>query len=115
VTLKTCPVLLAWERDFSELVAETYGRPYRLQQQGDMLGQDSMIEFSAPTEQIWDEDEYLGVTFAEWLAAEPPAPGDWREEMRWHREFYPPIERVVNDLHARGLLAAGDYVLHVWW
>lgn len=109
--LEPHPVTLLWEERFSALVAEVYGRPYRFQQQGDMRGQDTIYRFMLP-EQPGDAET---PEFDAWLAASPPDVSDWKETMRWEREFYPDIDDVVNDLHQRGLLDAGDYAIHVWW
>lgn len=33
----------------------------------------------------------------------------------WERNFYPSVEVVANDLHARGLLPAGEYTIDIDW
>lgn len=104
-------VTLIDESEFSALVTKIYGRPYRFQQQGDMKCQDTIETFSVPSEEYGG---WTGPSLTEWQIA-PPPDGDFKEELRWHRDFYPELEVVVNDLYARGLIAAGDYALHVWW
>lgn len=138
-----------WESEFSDLVSEVYGRPYRLQQQGDCYAQDSIIEITATEEDYPDdwvpyEDE---ITLEKWLSADPNAPirnprydqyrelalqhpgkgyeklekdewegpGTTTHDLYWEREFYPPLEDLVNDLCKKGKIPAGDYVIHVWW
>lgn len=100
---------LIWEKSFNDLVVDTYERPYVFQQQR-MLGQDSIFLFDVPSPST--EDAF---NFAQWVAAPPPNVSDWRERLRWEREFYPPFEDLINDLHQRGLIAAGNYALHIWW
>lgn len=78
-----------------------------------MCGQETLYAFTVPVQPIGDH--WQAVSLSEWLAADPPADGDWKEELRWKREFYPEMEDVVNDLHTKGLIEAGDYALHVWW
>jgi hypothetical protein len=108
-------VTLIHESEFSKLVREIYGRPYQFQQQGDMMGQNTIRRFSVPAEPMGDH--WQAVPLQEWLDATPPAdePGNFKERLRWLREFYPEMEDIVNDLHARGLIEKGDYALHIWW
>ena len=35
--------------------------------------------------------------------------------MFWERNFYPHVEMVMNDLHAKGLVEAGEYVIDIDW
>ena len=109
--MKVTKVNLIWESEFSQLVEDTYGRPYKLQQQGDMLHQESMVRLSVPGEVF---DHWQATTLEEWVAAEYPSP-KFDYDFQWEREFYPQLEEVANDLHERGLLDEGEYVLHVWW
>jgi hypothetical protein len=62
----------------------------------------------------------MGVSFAAWLARDPKQPladrnEDWAVEMWWHRNFYPDVGMIANDLHARGLLPAGEYSINIDW
>ncbi len=59
--------------------------------------------------------EERGVKLAAWLARDPKQPlanGDidraeqWVIELWWHRNFYPDLQVLANDLHAKGLLPA---------
>lgn len=36
---------------------------------------------------------------------------DWYLSLFWHRSFYPSIDMVIEDLHKRGLLEEGDYLI----
>lgn len=62
--------------------------------------------------------EEMGVSFAAWLARDPE---EWNGErtyykdLFWGRNFYPDIQTVANDLHAKGLLPAGKYVIDIDW
>ncbi|MEU7631747.1 hypothetical protein AB0C34_17415 [Nocardia sp. NPDC049220] len=104
-------VTLMGEGDFSRFISQVYGRPYQLQQQRECLSQNSLVEFTVPAE----ESECSGPSLAQWQATPPPTRGDSREQVRWKREFFPQLEDVVNDLHTRGLLPAGEYALDVSW
>ncbi|MFE3757903.1 hypothetical protein ACFXO9_26650 [Nocardia tengchongensis] len=111
VGLEPRAVTLIWEKDFSQFVSRVYGRPYQLGRQDGGLLKDSTVEFTVPAQEF----EWSDPSVAEWLAALPPDDRDWQETLRWEREFHPGLEAIVNDLHARGLLPAGEYLLEVWW
>lgn len=65
----------------------------------------------------------MGASFAAWLARDPKQPLDsadnWVQEhglsLFWHRNFYPSLDMIVNDLHARELLPAGNYQIVIDW
>ncbi len=101
--MKMSTVTLIDEGDFSELVRETYGKPYQFQQQ-EFLSQDSIRFFTVP-----EEPDNYGLTLAEWVAT-PVV-----DEMSFYRDCYPELQMIVNDLHERELLPAGRYALHIWW
>jgi len=119
--------------EWDKLVTQTYGRPYHFQQQGGCRDRGS-FRLSVPSEvdeempdtvpEIVNHDE-MGVNFAAWLARDPKQvlQGDddasrteqWCIDLWWTRNFYPPLQAVANDLHAKGLLEAGDYVIDIDW
>ena len=114
--------------DWDELVVETYGRVYSFQQQDGCQGR-GMHRFSVPD----IDDEYdctnttvpevvnhheMGVSFAAWLARDPKQPlagqeYDFQLDLWWARNFYPNFQMVANDLHAKGLLEAGEYAIDI--
>lgn len=62
----------------------------------------------------------MGVSFKAWLERNPSQelPDDknsWSLELFWGRNFYPDVQMVANDLHAKGLIEAGDYVIDIDW
>lgn len=117
-------------QDFDELVEKTYGRPYSLQQQDGCIDR-QLLEFTVPSED--DAEDYendsvdevingneMGVSFAAWLARDPKqklkeGDPDHILDLFWSRSFYPEFYTVVNDLHAKGLLEAGDYGIDIDW
>ncbi len=127
--LKIQNVKVIREQDFSAFVEEVYGRPYRLQQQ-DGCKSRGVEYLTVPS---WDHDDYeateipeeingdeMGVSFAAWLARDPAAPVEdrkdkWTIDMFWERNFYPHLDMIVDDLHARGLLPAGEYLINIDW
>lgn len=117
--------------DFDDLVQQTYGRPYSFQQQ-DGCQDRGTFEFTVPDEAYDFENDTIpeevngdemGVSFAAWLARDPAQKLDTEDEwdrerglsLFWERNFYPDVQMVVNDLHAKGLIPAGDYVIYIDW
>lgn len=117
-------VILVWESDFSKLVSETYGRPYRLQQGSsspqDMMGQEEVRIVDVPTSAQRIDEPYESI-FEEWRDADATKPEglrDWEWNILWERaqnDKWAPLEPLVNDLHERGLLIKGRYVIRAWW
>ena len=117
-------------REWNKVVAETYKRPYHLQQQDNCMDRGS-FSISIPSESPHDFDgrksvpeivngREIGVSFKAWLDRDPKQKlinqkYDDQLELWWHRTFYPDIEMVANNLHALGLLDAGEYDIEIDW
>jgi hypothetical protein len=118
--------------DWDELVMATYGRPYNFQQQdGCKDRQSHYITIPVPHPSDYDNDtvpekvnhDDMGVSFAAWLARDPTQLLDTGDEwdringldLWWARNFYPDVEMVANDLYARGLVEAGEYIIDIDW
>ena len=118
-------------KDWDDLVVKTYGKPYCFQQQ---YGCQDRGNFSITIPDRADDyendtipeevnGEEMGVSFAAWLARDPEQKLDtkdqWNREhgldLFWTRNFYPDIQMVANDLHAKGLIPAGKYVIEIDW
>ena len=116
--------------DWDELVEKTYQRPYSFQQQDDCK-EKQLIRFTVPydynEESEMNDDipetldsEEMGVKFATWLARDPNTPlknqkSSWELRTFWERNFYPCFGSVVDDLHKKGLIDAGEYYLNIDW
>lgn len=114
--------------EWDALVTKTYGRPYSFQQQ-DGCKDRGFFRFSVPSraedfknESVPEKVNHakMGVGFAAWLARDPKAPIENGRTDRglglwWERNFYPEFQMVANDLHAKGLLEAGDYTIEIDW
>ena len=110
-----------WDR----IVQETYNRPYCFQQQ-DGCKERGTFGFNVPdTPKDFENDtisDELGVSFKAWLARDPkqklsnPDKQDnyWLTTW-WERVFYPDIQMIANDLHSKGILKAGEYVIDIDW
>jgi hypothetical protein len=107
---------------------KTYGRTYNFQQQDDCKerGHVSLIvpseanDYENETVPEVVNDPEMGVSFAAWLARDPKQPlknqeNDWELNMWWDRNFYPDVQMIANDLHAKGLLDAGEYSIDIDW
>lgn len=116
-------------QDWDEFVEETYKRPYNFQQQNDCQSRGT-YRFEVPDKYAEDFDrdtipeivnhDDMGVSFAAWLKRDPKqklAGGNDRGGLQlwWERNFYPTIEMVANDLHAKGLLESGEYTIDIDW
>ena len=116
--------------EWDALVEKTYGRTYKLQQQ-DGCQSRGTVEIKVPAEASDYERETvpeevnhatMGVSFKAWLArdpkqklSDPESQEDWETELWWERNFYPDVQMVANDLHAKGLLAAGEHTILIDW
>lgn len=114
--------------EWDELVRTTYGRPYSFQQQ-DGGKERGTFRFTVPATPQDHENETvpeevnhseMGVSFSAWLARDPAQRitgerYDSERSLWWERNFYPDVQMVANDLHARGLLDAGDYTIDIDW
>ncbi len=117
-------------QDWDTLVEKTYGRTYKFQQQ-DGCKDRGTFKFTVPAEvqdyaddsiaEVVNGDE-MGVSFKAWLArnpnqkiSDPTAQEDYCTRLWWERNFYPDVQMVANDLHARGLLPAGKYTINIDW
>jgi len=117
--------------DWDNFVREVYGRPYNLQQQDGFKGQGS-IRLSVPVDiyDICDFDndavpeevngDKIGVSFKSWLERDPNQKltnKDDQEyyclELWWNRNFYPDFYTLANDLHKKGLLPEGEYLIRI--
>lgn len=130
IKIKTRTEQVIEVRDWDRLVSSTYGRPYSLQQQDGCKSRGNEY-ITVPTDEAYDDEmndsvpevingEIMGVKFATWLARDPKQKiGDREEdytiEMFWDRNFYPELATVANDLHAKGLLDAGEYTINIDW
>lgn len=65
----------------------------------------------------------MGVSFKAWLnrapkqglSCDPDGKKSWGISMWWERNFYPDVQMIANDLHAKGLLPAGNYIINIDW
>ena len=116
--------------DWDALVVKTYGRPYSFQQQDGCkergtfnlcVPEEAAEEYDYENDTIPEEvnGDKMGVSFKAWLARDPNQPieeeGTRWLDLFWTRNFYPAIEMVANDLHSKGLLPAGEYVINIDW
>lgn len=116
------------EQDWSRFVSEFYGKPYCFQQQNGCM--DRGISYLTVPDEPYDilpddipevvNGEEMGVSFKSWLARDPSQKikdekYDFERRLWWERNFYPDINEVANDLHAKGALEAGEYVIIIDW
>ncbi len=115
--------------EWDDLVVKTYGRPYSFQQQ-DGCKDRGTESFAVPDPHPYDYEnesvpdkingDEMGVSFSAWLKRDPKEwngkEGDERFlDLFWERNFYPNIDMIANDLHAKGLIPAGEYIINIDW
>ncbi len=117
------------ESDWSDFVSKTYGRPYQFQQQ-DGAKDRGIFRITVPNKDVYDYEndsvpeivnhEQMGVSFEAWLKRDPKQKipnqeASYELELWWHRNFYPDVQMIANDLHKRNLLKAGEYTIDIDW
>jgi len=118
-------------QDWGDLVQETYGKPYNFQQQNGCRGRGTHhiavpdiaedYENDSITEEVNGKEE--GVSFKAWLERDPlqelDTEDEWEREhgiaLFWERNFYPDIQMLANDMHSKGLIETGEYVIEIDW
>lgn len=114
--------------EWDSLVEKTYGRTYSFQQQDGCRAR-GVFHLTVPAKpNDFENDsvpekvnhEQRGVSFQSWINRDPkkPIPNqkyDFELELWWQRNFYPDVQMVANDLHSKGLLEAGDYIIEIDW
>ena len=116
--------------DWDDLVIKTYGKPYSFQQQDDCQPRGT-VGITIPDEAYEEEDmndsipesvngNEMGVKFEVWLERDPNKPlpeseEKWMIDLFWGRNFYPNLQTVANDLHKKGLIEAGEYLIDIDW
>ena len=117
--------------DWDELVKDTYNRPYSFQQQ-DGCQNRGVHRLTIPDEETYDSErdtvpevvnhEDMGVSFKAWLERDPELKlsdpnnqNSWSISLWWERNFYPDVQMIANDLHEKGLIEAGEYLINIDW
>ena len=126
--LKITNVQMISLEDWDNLVVETYGKVYSFQQQDNCQSRGTHQIIIPDHPEDYENDtvpeeirgDEMGVSFAAWLARDPKEwngnPSDKPHlDMFWERNFYPNIQMVANDLHAKGLIPAGKYTIDIDW
>ncbi len=108
-----------WESDLSKFISEHYNRPYRMQQQGEMMGQNSYDKIEVHK----DGDDWTGCDgfgspeecrqmIEEWLAVDHTV---FDYDFKFMREHYVPVDVLMWDLCQRNVIPPGEYLILVWW
>lgn len=109
--------------DWNNLVRNTYGKPYNLQQQDGCMER-QRIQITVPPDGLDDfendtleeSEDDMGVSFKAWLEKDPNEISDnFQRELFWERKFYPELSTVINDLYKKRLLDAGEYEIDINW
>ena len=121
--------------EWDNFIQKTYNKPYSFQQQDGCKNRG--IEYISTDEKYLDGVDFenveipfiingniKGVSFETWLNTSPedtlkhfkePYNSDWENELFWHRNFYPHVLMIVNDLCKKGLFELGEYQIKIDW
>jgi hypothetical protein len=129
--IKTRTISIIDVSDWDKLVQTTYNKPYSFQQQ-EGCQERQLVDITVPDGELEDWDfendtipevingDEMGVSFKAWLARDPKEwNGDEQDrsfiDLFWHRNFYPNVQVLANDLYKRNLIPAGEYSIHIDW
>ena len=114
--------------ELDRIVRKTYGRPYCFQQQEGCQGRGTHSVYVPTDGQDFPNDtipeivngEEMGVSFKAWLERDPGQSlagnqASWAKGLWWSRNFYPSLDMVLDDLHKKGLIDAGEYTIEIDW
>jgi hypothetical protein len=112
------------DSEWDAMVVAEYGKPYAFQQQAGCKDR-GVYEFSIPLIcESWDytnnsipettSTDKMGVSFRAWLDRDP-VNMSYNNELWWHRNFYPDVTTIIEDLAAKGKLAPGNYLINIDW
>ena len=123
--LKSKAVQIVQHYDWDEFVEEVYAKTYKFKKQPDKL----FTRMQFITVPLAEVEEYkntkipfepfplqFGVSFETWKNSTPEETlqhfkFDWDDDDFWECGFFPHIQMIAHDLHAKGLLEAGEYVI----
>lgn len=115
--------------DWDKFVSDHYGKIYSFQQQDDCkergiekinVPEKYPEDFEATEIPFEVNGEEMWVSFETWLNTTPEETAkhfesEWENGLFWERNFYPHVSMIVNDLHKKGLLEAGEYDIKIDW
>lgn len=120
-------VMIMSVQEWDNLVQKTYNRIYDFQQQDGCKRRETIYfdvpvvspeDFENKTIPVEVNGEIRGVSFDTWLQRDPKEKffdNSFDELLWWKRNFYPYMDMIINDLHAKGLLPAGSYGIEIDW
>lgn len=116
--------------EWDELVSSTYNKPYSFQQQEGCKSRGA-FQLTIPSDYIEDEKMHdsipeeingkiMGVKFNKWLERDSKQKVDnstqqWEIKIFWHRNFYPDVYTIANNLYKKGLIEKGNYIINIDW
>lgn len=115
--LRTEKVFFVTYEDWDDFVSEVYGKPYSLEKQKE--GISSTYVFDVPNN--WDKqtddtyyNESYGVPLDYWkrLNADIYTFSSIEDFNKfWHKEMFPDVRALLNDLNKQGIIETGKYVI----
>lgn len=110
--------------DWDKFVESVYSIPYCLQQQNGCMDRQS-IHLTVPDKfeaevNVSPGENHFPVSLEVWKSRDPTQKikdqeYDWQLQLWYHRNFFPDLQEVANDLYNRGLLEKGEYLIEIDW
>lgn len=108
--------------NWDDFVKETYQKPYCFyEQEGWREG--AVFSLTVPSKDedfkndsiiVGERNQQMGVSFKAWLAKDVNEGfnhSTLKDNHIWKRYFYPDVQTIANDLHSKGLIPAGNYLI----
>lgn len=111
---KTKTYIEVWHVELDKFVEEVYGRSWSY------IRSEECNNDSYYTHEVLEEgldfysDEEVEEQLTKWLSAEVPNYRDW-DACSEFESLFPGAPVILWDLHRKGLIPAGDYLIHVSW
>jgi hypothetical protein len=90
--------------DLEALIQQVYGRRFSVIAY--LEGSNGSAHSISVPDRFGDEGD---LTIAEWQAL-PPLANSWDEDIH-----HPGLSTIIDDLHQKGHIPAGEYQIHCWW
>lgn len=115
--------------NLDKVVEKVYGIPYSFQQQDGCkyrgfeyvtIPSPEPMDYNRETIPFQVNGNIKGVSFEAWKNVnlediKSKFEYDFEENIFFERSFYPHLDQILNDLHNKGLIEAGEYQIEINW
>lgn len=104
--------------ELDRFAENVYGRPFDCLTSGaynaDGYSQDTVVTTTISPQDL-EPDEYRDAAMTKWRMAPVPGPEASYEERSAYEAAMPPVDYLLEDLYARGLIGHGEWAVRMWW